>query len=303
MKVDKPSRTALTICLSQYILQSHAPFKELLTSDQVQVAHQVLRHSYPVLLPILNLFRRFKFFIRLLGKIQSRKAVTGLSSYWMVRKKAIEDAVEEVLRKEKQIQVVALAAGFDTLTYRLAKKYPQVQFFETDHPATQNVKVKVYDELNFYVKNNILVACDYTKTNVESVLAQNSQFDRNKKTIFIAEGLMMYLPHSVYLKMLNSMKAFINENSYMVFSYLQNRPENGRPGFLNQSPRLDPWLEKNQEPFMWGQSPMQLEAEMLNNGFALVAHYNHKSLKEKYLKAHPDLPFAEGENIAVIGHR
>lgn len=300
MKIDKPSRTAMTICLSQFVLQSHEPFKEMLSPEQVEVSKEVIKKFHPFLYHVLNFFRRFNFFIRLLGRIQARRAVTGLSSYWMIRKRAIQDAVEAVLQREKDVQVVALAAGFDTLTYRLAKKYPHLRFFETDHPATQKAKGLVYDKLNLWAPNNILIPCDYTQTDVETVLQQNLVFDQNKKTIFIAEGLMMYLPHQVYMKMLTSMKSFIKDSSFMIFSYLQNRPDSGRPGFLRQSPKLDPWLEKHREPFMWGRSPMELEAELYKNGFDIIDHHNHETLKKRYLKAHPDLPFAEGENIAII---
>jgi len=300
MKVDKASRTALTICLSQFVLQSHEPFKSLVTSEQIKVATEVTKHFHPILFPILNILRPFKFFIRLLGRLQSKRAVAGLSSFWVVRKKAIFDAVDELLQKESEIQVVALAAGFDTLTYRLSKKYPNVEFFETDHPATQKVKIFIYAILRFFTKNNHLVPCDYTKTRVENVLAKQPRFDQNKRTIFIAEGLMMYLPHDVYLKMLASMKDFINADSYMIFSYLQNRP-NGKPGFLQQSPKLDPWLAKHGEPFMWGQSPMQLEAEMLNEGYEVLIHVNHETLKRNYFKD-LEIQFAEGENIAMVAN-
>lgn len=300
MKIDKPSRTAMTICLSQFVLQSHEPFKSMISREQVQVAREVLKQFHPFLYPFLNFFRRFNFFVLLLGRIQSRQAVTGLSSYWMIRKQAIQDAVESILQKEPGVQVVALAAGFDTLTLRLAHKYPKSRFFETDHPATQKVKSDLYDRLNLSHPNNILIPCDYTVTDIESVLAQNQIFDSNQKTVFIAEGLMMYLPHNIYLKMLNSMKSFIKDSSFMIFSYLQNRPDSGRPGFLMQSHRLDPWLEKHQEPFMWGRSPMELEDELYKNGFDIVDHHNHESLKRRYLKTYPDLPFAEGENLAMI---
>ena len=301
MKVDKASRTAHTICLSQFVLQSHEPFKSLVSTDQIRVATEVVRRLDPILFPILNFLRPFKFFINLLGRIQKRKAVAGLSSYWVVRKKSIEDSVIALLNENPNRQVVALAAGFDTLTYRLSKIYPQAEFFETDHPATQQVKVYVYAILRYFTKNNHLVPCDYTRTSVERVLEKHPKFDPNKKTIFLAEGLMMYLPHNIYIGMLANLKNLIREDSYMIFSYLQNR-DNGKPGFKDQSPKLDPWLEKQGEPFMWGQSPMQLEAELMNNGYQVLSHVNHDYLKRTYFKD-LEIQFAEGENIAMIAHR
>lgn len=301
MKVDKASRTALTICLSQFVLQSHEPFKGLVPKEQIRVATEVIKYFHPVLYPILNFFRSFGFFIRLLGRLQKRRAVAGLSSYWVVRKKSIEDSVIALLNEDSTMQVVALAAGFDTLTYRLSKMYPQVEFFETDHPATQRVKIYVYALLRYFAKNNHLIPCDYTRTTIKEVLLKNPKFDRNRKTIFIAEGLMMYLPHDVYMGMLANMKTLINADSYTIFSYLENR-ENGKPGFKDQSSRLDPWLAKQGEPFMWGQSPLQLRTEMRANGYELFSHANHESLKRDYFKD-IEIQFAEGENIALVGHR
>ena len=77
MKVDKASRTALTICLSQFVLQSHEPFKSLVTIEQIKVATEVIKHFHPFLYPILNFLRSFAFFIRFLGRLQSKRAVAG----------------------------------------------------------------------------------------------------------------------------------------------------------------------------------------------------------------------------------
>lgn len=122
MENNKPSRTAIAVCVSHYVLQTHDPFKRLMAKDQAAISTEVIRYFKPAMFFVLNLLRRFRPVTLLLRRVQARLATPGLSTYLIVRKRAIHDLVEDIIAREKDIQVVALAAGFDTLTYRLAKK-------------------------------------------------------------------------------------------------------------------------------------------------------------------------------------
>ena len=62
----------------------------------------------------------------------------GLTSI-LTRKRFVEDEVRAALAEGLE-QAVVLGAGYDPLALLLRPEFPNVRFFELDHPATQAVK-------------------------------------------------------------------------------------------------------------------------------------------------------------------
>lgn len=112
---------------------------------------------------------------------------------------------------------------------------------------------------------------------------------------------MMYLPHNLFMKLLDNMKTLIQTKSYMIFTYLQIRPQTGKPGFLNQSAFMDKYLEKSSEPFMWGRLPDDQRLELTQAGYQVEKDLDHRELRSRY-GIDSSIPFAQGENICMISH-
>ena len=99
----------------------------------------------------------------------------------------VEDAISQGAR-----QVLVLGAGFDTLCLRLAPKYPDVQFFEIDHPATSAAKAKGV-AAEGQPGNMTQIAADLGERDLSRVLAENDRWDALQPSVILAEGLIQYL--------------------------------------------------------------------------------------------------------------
>jgi methyltransferase (TIGR00027 family) len=144
----------------------------------------------------------------------------GAIEFMTARERYIDDFLKACLR-EGLDQIVIPGAGFDTRAYRI-EGIEKTRVFEVDHPATQEVKLKrlkkVIDPLPDHVT---FVSIDFnTKTLDERLPA--SGYDEQGKTLFIWQGVTMYLtPEAV-----DSTLAFIahhsGQGSAVIFDYFYN---------------------------------------------------------------------------------
>ena len=144
----------------------------------------------------------------------------GAIEFITARERYIDDFLKACL-SEGLDQVVILGAGFDTRAYRVAG-IEQTQVFEVDHPTTQEVKLKRLkkgiDPLPDHVS---FIPVDFdTDTLAERLLA--SSYNEQGKTLFIWQGVTMYLNP----KGIDSTLAFITNHSgpesAVIFDYFYN---------------------------------------------------------------------------------
>jgi len=115
----------------------------------------------------------------------------GVMGYLAVRERYIDDVLQEFLGKGLQ-QLVILGAGYDARAYRFGE-LKQVRVFEVDHPATQADKLArvqvIFGALSAHVT---YVAVDFNTQTLEQRL-EESGYDPTLKTLFIWQGVTMYL--------------------------------------------------------------------------------------------------------------
>ena len=89
-------------------------------------------------------------------------------------------------------QVLFLGAGYDTLGWRLAPEFPEVRFFEIDHPATGGRKARGIDGMG--ARDNLqLIEEDLGSRRLEEVLDDVESWDSTAMSVIVAEGLTQYL--------------------------------------------------------------------------------------------------------------
>ena len=85
-------------------------------------------------------------------------------------------------------QVVIVGAGYDSRAWRLARE--GVDFFEVDHPATQTDKQRRAPALG-----PVYVAADLQNQRLYSLLRE-AGLRTDRRSVFVVEGLTMYLPRT-----------------------------------------------------------------------------------------------------------
>ncbi len=116
-----------------------------------------------------------------------RAASLGMVDHLALRTAAIDRVVRHGV-EDGATQVVILGAGLDTRAWRLGLR--DVRVFEVDHPDTQQRKRRLApsDGAPDYV------SVDFGKERVGDALDAAPSFDPSARTVWVWEGVTMYLP-------------------------------------------------------------------------------------------------------------
>jgi methyltransferase (TIGR00027 family) len=146
-------------------------------------------------------------------------------------------------------QVLVLGAGYDTMGWRLAPEFAEVQFFEIDHPATARLKAKGIDAMGQRA-NLHLIAEDLGERQLVDVLDADEAWDSTARTVIVAEGLLMYLPPNAVRALFAQCAAICGAGSRIAFTYIGTRSD-GRPD-AGPWTRLVLWILRiSGEPWLW----------------------------------------------------
>ena len=285
MHQDKASSTALLIAKSQLLLSSNVVSDIRKGYYNACVEAFEKKHWNPK-----GLSRYYYNFI-------DRLIIPGIYLHYALRKLCIEDTSKSFLDKNAVQQVVVIAGGFDPLSAILSKEYKNVAFFELDHPATHKVKKTAITKLG-ELNNLTLIPADLTKESILDSL-NNSTFSLDIPTLFIAEGITMYLDEKeveIFFRQIRS--CCKNKESYLIFTYMNKQPSNSIQ-FESVSKLVDYWLWIKKEVFKWGIKTSKLAEFIEKVNYKLVNIHDADYLIKQYLPDKKDAVIARGENIAL----
>lgn len=189
-----------------------------------------------------------------------------------------------------------LGAGFDTRAYRIPG-IEKTQVLEVDHPATQEVKLKrlkkVIDPLPDHVT---FIPIDFnTQTLGERLLA--SGYDEQGKTLFIWQGVTMYLTAEGVDRTMAFIAQHSGPGSTVIFDYFFNEflRDTSRP----EVKRLRQTMQVIGEEHVFGIDEGQLEPFLTQRGFCDVHNADAEELKRLYFTGpNAGRPIAQGAAIA-----
>jgi methyltransferase (TIGR00027 family) len=119
-------------------------------------------------------------------------------------------------------QIVILGAGYDDRALRF--RAPGVHFFEIDHPATQSDKARRLRRMRARGDGLTLAAADFTTSDVASVLGACGH-DMTRPSLFICEGLLVYLDRLAGIRLLAGLRAAAGPGSTLAASLAAHRPD------------------------------------------------------------------------------
>ena len=162
-------------------------------------------------------------------------------------------------------QVLVLGAGYDTLGWRLAPELPEVSFFEIDHPATARLKARGIAAMGTRT-NHHLLAEDLGARQLVEVLEAEARWDPTAPAVFVAEGLLMYLPVDAVESLFEQCAAVSGAGSRIAFTYVGTRPD-GRPDAGPATSLVLPLLEAGGEPWLWSLPAEELGPFLQEHGW------------------------------------
>jgi methyltransferase (TIGR00027 family) len=297
MKADRPSATARTIALGTVLLKADPRFGRLVSPEAAETCRAFLEAASPRGLNLARLCDR-SWFRAFMGWME-RATLPGLRLHYSLRKRFIEEVARRSLGEGTR-QLVVLGGGFDTLALRLHPEFPERRFIEIDHPATQRIKLKALEGRRAPGPNLRLVPADFTRETLEEVLLNRTPFDPGLRTLFVMEGVLMYLEVEDIDRIFSFVRRRSPAGSRFAFTFMTLRP-GGRLGFARSSPLVDTWLRLMGEPFRWGLRRDDLAGFLRSRGLELEELATPETFRRVYLEPEgmgtPVL--AEGECVAV----
>ena len=112
-------------------------------------------------------------------------------------------------------QVVIVAAGYDCRALRF--RTPGVRFIELDHPATQADKRAILTDLGADTSDVAYAAADFTTDDIAAALA-SAGHEAATPTLFLVEGLLVYLDEDVIRTLLRALRAVAHPKSRLAVS-------------------------------------------------------------------------------------
>ena len=273
------SRTAEWICLTRAIsaLEKDPHYK-----SEDTLALRLLPDRFRALLRIPGFGR---LFIRVV-------AAKWLYEYIIARTKYIDAIFQEALANRFD-QILIFGAGFDTRALRLQNGSGATRIFELEVPTTQEAKIGQYKKRGLAIPPNLtFVPIDFDKESLPVKLEQ-AGFSKQKKSLFVLEGLLMYLqPESVH-KTFQTIRDFAGKDSEVVFDYVYASVLRREGPYEAAETKVRESVAKEGEPWQFGIEKGTIEQFLSTYDFKLCDESDASKLEQIYFR---------NERGKIVGH-
>ncbi|HEU4753105.1 MAG TPA: class I SAM-dependent methyltransferase, partial [Armatimonadota bacterium] len=261
MKADRPSETALRIAGSRVAAMRDPVLRKVLSAPEEPYSEWFVRaHSGRARLQLA--LWKWGPTRRLLHRI-TELLFPGAQLHILLRKRYVEDTVRAALT-EGVTQVVIFGGGLDPLALRLAPEFPAARFIEIDHPATQAVKRRALEAHGVSPANVTLLPVDFSRETAEEALRALPQFDPGAPSLYLAEGLLMYLDQKDVDALFAAVRRLGTPGTRFLFSVLDAAALADPEAPLARSARM---LERVGEPVRWAPERKKLDGYVKKHGF------------------------------------
>ncbi|UCD95580.1 MAG: class I SAM-dependent methyltransferase [Candidatus Zixiibacteriota bacterium] len=164
-------------------------------------------------------------------------------------------------------QVVILGAGYDSRYLRL-EEFRRAKIYELDLHSTQVIKKALTRRLLGRLPANVTyVPIDFSKDSIDRNLIQ-AGFQRHRKSLFIWEGVTLFLNQSIIAETLGRL-AELGEDNMIVFDFIPPELIDDETDYKGNRALLD-MCASIKEPLTFGSRPAQMEQVLKGSGFDKV---------------------------------
>jgi len=286
---EQASRTALLIAASLVLLHHDPKRSALVSKTSADLCARMLETYSPRSRLFLKIIRQGWF--PPVAKLIESITIPGILLHYGSRKKCIAGLARSGLINGAT-QLVVIGAGFDPLSFELHQDFPGAQFWEVDHPATQRHKIRGLRGVD--AERLHFIAADLSAPSFGREALIESSFDPSQRTVWIAEGLLMYLRESLVSSLTRTLSGLSAPGSQFTFTFMEKQ-DNGRIRFDSQSSFVDWWLRRRCEPFRWGITRSDLVGFV--RPWRVIRFFDHNDLRVQSELANPSV--AKGEVICL----
>jgi methyltransferase (TIGR00027 family) len=218
------------------------------------------------------------------ARAQFAAAPEAWAGYYYVNARThhIDAAVERAVL-DGASQVVILGAGFDSRAYRMHAAHPALQFYEVDLPAVVAAKKQRLAQAFIVPHERVaFAAVDFDRQTLADVLPRLG-YDAQRKTLFILEGVTMYISEAGSGATLDFVRRHSGQGSRIVYDYLLRDALDGERERYHGIVYAARMLAAHGEPFTTGWSEPDAAAFAAAHGLQLIDDIGADDLAMRYL--------------------
>jgi len=263
----KTSRTAEMTCLSRA-----ASFYE---KDPLYKSNDFIA---PILLP--KSMKPIVRFAPTRSLFMNKIAPKGIYEYVIARTKYIDEVFRSAIDKNFD-QILIFGAGFDSRGIRLNNS--KTKIFELDAPPTQMAKINQYHNRKIEIpKNLIFIPIDFEKETLAQKLSV-SGFKKYKRSLFVLEGLLMYLQGESVHETFKVISEYAGKGSIVVFDYIHSSVLQGDSQSYGQK-EIIKMVSDSDEKWNFGLEKDKINEFLDKYGLTLCENNDSEDLENKYFK-------------------
>jgi len=174
----------------------------------VSQTDQFAKYFIPFPMKLLTHFSKFKKFLQ-------TKLPENTYDNIVYRTKFID----QIINQNDFDQIVILGAGFDSRFLRFNKS--KTKFFEIDHSDTQKYKIEILQKKHLLRNKShiFFISANLNRQGINQKLL-SKKFSPNLKTLFILEGLIMYLSASAVNQLFKSIISLSSSDNEIIFDFI-----------------------------------------------------------------------------------
>ena len=180
-------------------------------------------------------------------------------------------------------QIVIFRAGFDSRAQRFSEANKKSKIFELDAPITQGNKLKAFKDKRIMIPENLIYApINFNKDSLADKLT-DAGFENNRKTLFLLEGVTMYLSDDAVDTTFKFIRDVAGKGSWVVFDYIYAGVLRQENKYYGEKDILKT-VAKAGEAWSFSLEEGAIETFLHKYGFTLKDHSNAQALEKRYLK-------------------
>lgn len=198
----------------------------------------------------------------------------------VARVRYFDDFVKKMIKTGLE-QLVIFGAGYDTRAYRIEELKEKVKVFEVDHPSTQSFKMdKIKEIFGSIPEHVVFVPVDFENETFGEKLFSKG-YDSSLKTLFIMEGLIMYITPKSVTETLSFIAANSSRGSAVIFDYFPESVVDGTSK-LKIAQDIRNFAMQQGEPLQFGINDGELDEFLSTFGFSNIQNVTSEDYKKAY---------------------
>jgi methyltransferase (TIGR00027 family) len=229
----------------------------------------------------------------LLKEIATRSP--GMYEYVIARTAYLDNITEQAL-KDSIPQIVFLGAGYDSRPYRFKDQIKGTRIFEVDIETTQKHKMQLLSQAKIPIPGQVIfVSINFNTETLENVLFK-AGYEKDKKTLFIWEGVTYYLASGTVDDTLNFIKSNSSPGSSICFDYAASWPDMINAYGVKEAVKTMS-ANASGEPIRFAIARGKIEPFLAERGYKLIEHLTPEDMEARFLT------LQDGSSAGkVIGH-